>query len=289
MKLHNKIKIISLVILPFLSFSNDENVTSAALKKLEHVSNNYIKNVEKYENFKNNEVTILTKAKYGIISGKEAAAKNIATIFDYYSTSTYQIFTKINYTTTIKLKADEEVTYIGSGDTENWDLDQAKGGADGATLIFIKPLFENLNTNLSIITNKRTYYIYLVSDKKAYNPLVQWQYPYEANMSFKNYKNNQMINKSVQLETSNINDLNFEYSYDKSSSLAPLQVYNDKRKTVIVMPKDIQEMPIVYSYGLDGNLNQVNYRVIGQNIIVDKVLSKIQLILGTSKLEIKSN
>lgn len=288
MKLHNKIKIISLVILPFFSFSNDENVTSAALKKLEHVSNNYIKNVEKYENFKNNEVTILTKAKYGIISGKEAAAKNIATIFDYYSTSTYQIFTKINYTTTIKLNADEEVTYIGSGDTENWDLDQAKGGADGATLIFIKPLFENLNTNLSIITNKRTYYIYLVSDKKAYNPLVQWQYPYEANMSFKNYKNNQMINKSVQLETSNINDLNFEYSYDKSSSLAPLQVYNDKRKTVIVMPKDIQEMPIVYSYGLDGNLNQVNYRVIGQNIIVDKVLSKIQLILGTSKLEIKS-
>lgn len=289
MKLHNKIKIISLVILPFFSFSNDENVTSAALKKLEHVSNSYIKNVEKYENFKNNEVTILTKAKYGIISGKEAAAKNIATIFDYYSTSTYQIFTKINYTTTIKLNADEEVTYIGSGDTENWDLDQAKGGADGATLIFIKPLFENLNTNLSIITNKRTYYIYLVSDKKAYNPLVQWQYPYEANMSFKNYKNNQMINKSVQLETSNINDLNFEYSYDKSSSLAPLQVYNDKRKTVIVMPKDIQEMPIVYSYGLDGNLNQVNYRVIGQNIIVDKVLSKIQLILGTSKLEIKSN
>ena len=288
MKLHNKIKIISLVILPFFSFSNDENVTSAALKKLEHVSNSYIKNVEKYENFKNNEVTILTKAKYGIISGKEAAAKNIATIFDYYSTSTYQIFTKINYTTTIKLNADEEVTYIGSGDTENWDLDQAKGGADGATLIFIKPLFENLNTNLSIITNKRTYYIYLVSDKKAYNPLVQWQYPYEANMSFKNYKNNQMINKSVQLETSNINDLNFEYSYDKSSSLAPLQVYNDKRKTVIVMPKDIQEMPIVYSYGLDGNLNQVNYRVIGQNIIVDKVLSKIQLILGTSKLEIKS-
>lgn len=288
MKLHNKIKIISLVILPFFSFSNDENVTSAALKKLEHVSNNYIKNVEKYENFKNNEVTILTKAKYGIISGKEAAAKNIATIFDYYSTSTYQIFTKINYTTTIKLNADEEVTYIGSGDTENWDLDQAKGGVDGATLIFIKPLFENLNTNLSIITNKRTYYIYLVSDKKAYNPLVQWQYPYEANMSFKNYKNNQMINKSVQLETSNINDLNFEYSYDKSSSLAPLQVYNDKRKTVIVMPKDIQEMPIVYSYGLDGNLNQVNYRVIGQNIIVDKVLSKIQLILGTSKLEIKS-
>lgn len=288
MKLHNKIKIISLVILPFFSFSNDENVTSAALKKLEHVSNNYIKNVEKYENFKNNEVTILTKAKYGIISGKEAAAKNIATIFDYYSTSTYQIFTKINYTTTIKLNSDEEVTYIGSGDTENWDLDQAKGGADGATLIFIKPLFENLNTNLSIITNKRTYYIYLVSDKKAYNPLVQWQYPYEANMSFKNYKNNQMIHKSVQLETSNINDLNFEYSYDKSSSLAPLQVYNDKRKTVIVMPKDIQEMPIVYSYGLDGNLNQVNYRVIGQNIIVDKVLSKIQLILGTSKLEIKS-
>lgn len=288
MKLHNKIKIISLVILPFFSFSNDENVTSAALKKLEHVSNSYIKNVEKYENFKNNEVTILTKAKYGIISGKEAAAKNIATIFDYYSTSTYQIFTKINYTTTIKLNSDEEVTYIGSGDTENWDLDQAKGGADGATLIFIKPLFENLNTNLSIITNKRTYYIYLVSDKKAYNPLVQWQYPYEANMSFKNYKNNQMINKSVQLETSNINDLNFEYSYDKSSSLAPLQVYNDKRKTVIVMPKDIQEMPIVYSYGLDGNLNQVNYRVIGQNIIVDKVLSKIQLILGTSKLEIKS-
>lgn len=288
MKLHNKIKIISLVILPFFSFSNDENVTSAALKKLEHVSNSYIKNVEKYENFKNNEVTILTKAKYGIISGKEAAAKNIATIFDYYSTSTYQIFTKINYTTTIKLNSDEEVTYIGSGDTENWDLDQAKGGADGATLIFIKPLFENLNTNLSIITNKRTYYIYLVSDKKAYNPLVQWQYPYEANMSFKNYKNNQMINKSVQLETSNINDLNFEYSYDKSSSLAPLQVYNDKRKTVIVMPKDIQEMPIIYSYGLDGNLNQVNYRVIGQNIIVDKVLSKIQLILGTSKLEIKS-
>lgn len=288
MKLNNAIKILSLVIFPFLSLANDGNVTAKAIKKLENVSNNYIKNVEKYENFKNNEATILTKARYGIISGREAAAKNIATIFDYYSTSTYQIFSKTNYTTTIKLNADEEVTYIGSGDTENWDLDQAKGGADGATLIFIKPLFENLSTNLTIITNKRTYYIYIVSDKKAYNPLVQWQYPYEASMKFKLLKNEEIMNKTVKLETSNIDSLDFNYSYDKYSNLAPIQVYNDGTKTIIVMPKTMQEMPIVYAYGLDGNLNQINYRVIGQNIIIDKVLSKMQLILGSSKLEIKS-
>ena len=89
-----------------------------------------------------------------IISGKKEAIQRVSTIFSYYKNNIYEIYTKPNYLTTIKLDKGEEINFIGGGDTERWLLEQAKGGEDNRNYVYIKPIESGLLTNLVINTNK---------------------------------------------------------------------------------------------------------------------------------------
>lgn len=86
---------------------------------------------------------------------------------------------------------------------------------------------------------------------------------------------------------SNKNEINFGFKYDKNHKLAPKQVFTDGEKTILILEENLQEAPVVYVYGDDNVLSLVNYRMIGNKIIIDKVVNKFQLVLGKEKLEIK--
>ncbi len=265
-----------LVTISLAGFS-DRNLANLKLKQEQ-----YNNQLEQIETIKEDLTKTRINSKYGIISSRDEATLNISTIFKYYKTSTYEIFTRPNYTTAIKLNKDEIVVYIGGGNTENWKIDTTKGGTDNSEIIFIKPLFKNLKTNLTIITNKRSYFMYVQSGATKYNPYVEWEYPYEQKMQF---IKNDLDGGNVKLK-GDINDLDFSYNYKKSSSISPMQVFNDGEKTVLIMNPKLQEMPIVYGYTQDKQLVQVNYRVIENRIFIDKVLQKIQLVLGKEIVEI---
>lgn len=278
-----------LLLISMFSFASDKNVNTKvdnSIKKLEKTLNENIEKNNKLNEINKAYESEILKNKYAVVSGKAAALLNISTVFDYYQTSVYEVFTRPNYTTTIKLNKDEELVYVGGGNTENWDLDEVKGGNDNSQMIFVKPLFENEKTNLVIVTNKRTYHIYLQSTNKEYNPLVEWKYSYEQNMQFLKDKLAKEKSSEIKLEVSNVNELDFNYKYNKNSKIAPDQVYNDGVKTIINLKKTTQEVPVVYIKTEDNQLSQINYRIIDNKIIIDKVVDKIQLILGKEILDI---
>lgn len=231
-----------------------------------------------------------------IITGKQEAVKRTSTIFNYAEDNVYEIYTKADFITTIKLEADEDILYIVGGNTEAFLIDQTRGGKDGTSLVYIKPLFEDLDTNIVITTDKRVYFFYVKTSKTFFNSMVRFQYPYEreivayANEIALNKLNNPAPAEVKKNETlPNISmigneKIDLKYNIKSNNAIAPDLVYNNGLKTYVRLKKGIQEMPILEVIGADGKVETVNMRVDERDgykfFIIDKIVNKGQLKLG---------
>ena len=214
-----------------------------------------------------------------IITGKQEAVKRTSTIFNYAEDNVYEIYTKADFITTIKLEADEDILYIVGGNTEAFLIDQTRGGKDGSSLVYIKPLFEDLDTNIVITTDKRVYFFYVKTSKTIFNSMVRFQYPYEREIVA--YAKNETLPNISMIGNEKID---LKYNIKSNNAIAPDLVYNNGLKTYVRLKKGIQEMPILEVIGADGKVETVNMRVDERDgykfFIIDKIVNKGQLKLG---------
>ena len=231
-----------------------------------------------------------------IITGKQEAVKRTSTIFNYAEDNVYEIYTKADFITTIKLEADEDILYIVGGNTEAFLIDQTRGGKDGSSLVYIKPLFEDLDTNIVITTDKRVYFFYVKTSKTIFNSMVRFQYPYEREIvAYANEMALNKLNNPAPIEVKNNETLpsisiignekiDLKYNIKSNNAIAPDLVYNNGLKTYVRLKKGIQEMPILEVIGADGKVETVNMRVDERDgykfFIIDKIVTKGQLKLG---------
>ena len=229
------------------------------------------------------------------IIGKKEAIKKISAIFPYAEDNSYQIFVKEDFITVIKLEANEDVLYIAGGNTEGFMLDQTRGGKDGSSLVYIKPLFEDLDTNIIITTDKRVYYFDVKTSKTIFNPMVKFTYPLESEIiAYTNEASvskltmpittDKMMSEVANIPTNEIRDLNYEIK--DTNIISPDLVYNDGIKTYVRMKKGIQEMPILEVLDETGKPENVNQRIEEKDghkfFIVDKIFEQGQTKLGNT-------
>lgn len=230
------------------------------------------------------------------ISGKKEAIKKISAIFNYAEDNSYQIFVKEDFITVIKLEANEDVLYIAGGNTEGFMLDQTRGGKDGSSLVYIKPLFEDLDTNIIITTDKRVYYFDVKTSKSMFNPMVRFNYPLETQIIAYTDEarvkeltapitTDKKLSETMSYIPSNeVRDLNYEIK--DSNIISPDLVYNNGVKTFVRMKKGIQEMPILEVLDANGKPEKVNQRVEEKDgykfFIVDKIFEQGQTKLGNT-------
>lgn len=237
-----------------------------------------------------------TSSNPSYISGKKEAIKKISAIFNYAEDNSYQIFVKEDFITVIKLEANEDVLYIAGGNTEGFMLDQTRGGKDGSSLVYIKPLFEDLDTNIIITTDKRVYYFDVKTSKSMFNPMVRFNYPLETQIIA--YADETRIKELTApittdkklsetmsyIPSNEVRDLNYEIK--DSNLISPDLVYNNGVKTFVRMKKGIQEMPILEVLDANGKPEKVNQRVEEKDgykfFIVDKIFEQGQTKLGNT-------
>ena len=75
----------------------------------------------------------------------------------------------------IELIPGERITNIAIGDSARWLVEETMAGS--TPVLDIKPTAAGLETNLSITTTSRLYYLTLVSDKTTYTPMVGFYDP----------------------------------------------------------------------------------------------------------------
>jgi type IV secretion system protein VirB9 len=181
------------------------------------------------------------------------------------------------------------------GDSVRWNLAPALCGKgdDATTLIVIKPQESGLDTNLLITTDRRAYYLRLVSKPDDYVARVAFAYPEEesAPRKFQEQLARQRDQakadtRIVAMAPNAIDSLFFDYRIKGGDeNLRPVRVLDDGVKTYIQMNPAVKhrEAPVLVALDGDGKPDMVNYRVQGSLYIVDRLFDRAELIVGAGK------
>ena len=231
---------------------------------------------------------IFPSEKAVIISGEKEAKQNVTTTFLYEENKIYNIYCRVNNVTAIMLNPDEQVVEVKGADTARWDMTASTTGSkDGQrNVLILKPLAysdsKKIKTSLIVLTNKRYYTFNLLSAKEWYNPIVKFRYPEE--LQIKQFK--QMTEEKLYL--TDPSKLNYKYTVStKRYDFVPSTIFDDGKKTFLVMKEELQEMPAFYIK--EGKkLALVNFRKKGNYLIIDRLFQEGALQLGNKRVIIKN-
>lgn len=200
---------------------------------------------------------------------------------------------------TIELQAGERLTdepHIG--DSVRWHLTPAVYGPDrsSTTVVVLKPLEAGLDTTLLIPTDRRVYYLRLLSKPFDYTARVAFAYPEDedADRQWRDHLERQRAyerdaSRIESLAPTALESMNFNYEIKGDTAIRPLMVFDDGTKTFVRMGPDIRnrELPILAVVGTDGKAELLNYRVVNGLYIADRLFDRAQLLLGVGKKALK--
>ena len=221
-----------------------------------------------------------------IVSGKQQAINRTNAVFNYNDNAVYEIYAKMNRLTTLRLQEGEKILFYAGGDTERWDIEESQGGKGNRPLVFIKPNleddnYEELSTNINIITDRHVYFLDIKLTNDRYNVLVEWQYPNERKIILEAQERN-----TTGIGTDDLTKLNYGYDWKKNVAISPVQVFDNGEHTFLVMKDSLKEMPAIFARDLDKNISLVTPKINGKYVVLDRLTNEIILQLGKTRLKI---
>lgn len=193
-------------------------------------------------------------------------------LFTYRRGESYEVSSAPGYITDIQLMAGEQLLNITIGDTRSWTIETKAISGQNTWHVYVKPLQVGISTNAIIETDKHTYSLRLVAERD-YSPIVSWIYPEEREAVYKP--------EGVTMEVESVQELNFDYKVSKAKKYpwAPETVFDDGFKTYFVLSNEaaMKYTPAVFQKRASGQLIHLDYRVINNMLVVNKVCEEFFL------------
>jgi type IV secretion system protein VirB9 len=215
--------------------------------------------------------------------------KGGAVVYPWLPNRVYQIFTALDQLTAIQLEPGEELrSPPASGNTEAFEVQFTYSQENGRprAQIYIMPFVPGKNTTLFINTSKRTYSFTLYSYQNTFMPLVSFTYPLQIQETLQR----QIETRDTDIYISGrLVDMDFNYLIIPHSPhkprWMPSLVFNDGVKTYIYFPSAgrASYAPVLFEVNSKDERVIVNYRVKGTYYIVDRVLSRAELVLDVNE------
>lgn len=171
--------------------------------------------------------------------------------FEYDPENTYLVLSKPRAQTHIKIPDGELIETVMAGDTASWDFTPTKNNRN----LFIKPKYEDIQTPLTIITNKRTYQILARStgDNRKWYQQVSWETEKGFVVDSPSKEDAEVeptlrLAKKAQEEKFQLNPekVNYKYSVSGSAKFKPTQVFDDGKMVWVKMPDGLVEVVPVF-------------------------------------------
>jgi type IV secretion system protein VirB9 len=197
----------------------------------------------------------------------------------YSPNEIFQIKFMVGYRSIIELQQDEEVSLISFGDPIPWNIKVL------GRRIFIKPTDPGVKTNMTLITNKRTYLMEIASsespddfdDKVAY--IVRFFYP-NVNIDMPPVKKDISINEKVKKVsqiaanslslTANNNEMNFNYTYaGEAKEILPNKIFDNGNSTYFKFKGEI--IPNINAIATNGTEINLKLHISGEYVVVNSV------------------
>lgn len=199
--------------------------------------------------------------------------------FVYSENEVFRVIVHHGYQTSIEFGEGEEISMISIGNNYAWQLTPME------RRLFIKPLEENIITNMTVLTNMRAYHFeiqsklitYTVDEELAY--VIRFYYPdTDPNRVPNNPERtmHQMVAKTNVSEEDLLEDFNFNYEISCNNAVAPLQVFDNGKNTFFRFDLPDNAVPeIMYR-------DFIKYRALekkqrGNFIVVDKIAKDFKI------------
>jgi len=188
----------------------------------------------------------------------------------------------------IAFAEDELVENVAIGDSSTWQVTPNKR----ANLLFIKPLAPHARTNMTVVTDRHTYYFDLVAAPQS-APLyvIRFAYPDEPRRASAESTQPVMTEEEAQALAGKVQEpdparLNFAWRGKGKAMLIPSRIYDDGQATYLSWNPQVP-IPAIQVRDESGTEGPVNYAVRGDVIVLDQVPTAIVLRAGkdTATLE----
>ncbi|KTD49600.1 hypothetical protein Lrub_0699 [Legionella rubrilucens] len=183
------------------------------------------------------------------------------------------------FTTTHIVFSDKEVILdIEGGDTAGWMVTHHRRLSH---MLFLKPTVLNSNTNLTVVTNKHTYYFQAVSQPKLDVSAQQKTYAvvftYPEEEKAKRVALLKAAAKAKAVKNPPKKTYNTHYRFSGNPQIVPLHVYDDGRFTYFELRAN-QAVPAIFAVdGKDGKEAMVNTRRQGNVLVVHRLAPQFTL------------
>jgi type IV secretion system protein VirB9 len=234
----------------------------------------------------------------------------------YNPNEVYELKFYYNYQSFIEFSDDEEIEMISIGEAFAWRLTPA------GKRLFIRPLEIAAHTNMTIITNKRTYHFDIRSDEfegkadedlvytiRFFYPQVGQPLPIPPQLAVANpaakappkplgavvrtpipgARIDQGLPTVIERNPEEA-QLNFLYSLaGKADNITPLKVYDDGNETHFQFAKDNLVVPTISAVDASGSEYQLSYSIRDNYVVVPTVARQFTLRLADALLCIYNN
>jgi type IV secretion system protein VirB9 len=193
----------------------------------------------------------------------------------YSPNEVYQFIGHYGYQSSIEFAEDEKIQTVSIGDSLAWMVNPS------GNRLFLKPIEQNALTNMTLITDKRTYFFELHAEET------------------KDIRDKQMVfavrfiypqNDSDQIDVTQFEQLpdieknpqryNFNYTVRGSELIEPLRIFDDGEFTYFEFRDKNAEIPAFFRVNSVGGDELINFRKRGNYIVVERVSSRLTLRRG---------
>jgi type IV secretion system protein VirB9 len=188
------------------------------------------------------------------------------------------------FQSSIELAADETIQTISMGDSTAWIMQPS------TNRIFLKPVEQSASTNMTVLTDKRTYLFELhareaqdINDKDM-TFIYRFIHPATAgNDGTGGFNIVKHYSDSVPLPDvlESPEKYNFRYSISGTEFIAPLRIFDDGEFTFFQFRNKNADVPAFFITDSAGNEALINYRTRGDFIVVERVAERFTLRHGS--------
>lgn len=187
----------------------------------------------------------------------------------YNPNQVYDVTTTYGFQTAVEFSPQENIQVASIGDSIAWQVVPARNK------LFIKPVVHDAVTNMTVVTDKRTYYFNLIALRSealgAATYLVRFKYPQPS-----------PIHAGLSTGPKNPTELNFDYKIKRHKKSSLIRAFDDGEFTYLYF-EDLKELPAIFVVDSDGKESLANFRIKEPYVIIERVVSKLVLRNGKSK------
>jgi len=213
--------------------------------------------------------------------------------YAYEPGTLYQVYAQPMRITDIALEPGEKILgEPASGDVVRWLLALGKSMERGVEQwhVYLKPTRPDLETNLAINTDRRSYLLELHSYADTYMAAIVWHYPEDELARLQAQASGLADQQKNAAPVVGIDALNFGYTIQVvkgAPAWTPVQVFDDGRRTFVRFPSAmvLREAPALFVLR-DSETQLVNYRVKNDTYVIDRLIDAAELRVGQKDQEI---